>query len=429
MVATESGEPCIILRMSSAARPWYSGYVLLLLALANILNAVDRTLVSLLAEPLKEDLGISDTALGVLSGLAYAVFFALAGIPIARWADRGNRRRILALGIGLWSVMTAAFGLATGFAMLLLARIGVAIGEASAVPVSMSLIADYFPRERRTRAVSIFQSAVFVGLVVTAVAGLIAHRYGWRTAFLGAGAVGILVSGTILVTLREPARGALDRVGLPDTVQPPLRAAGRALLGQPVYLLILAAMSLSAVSSASLSAWGAAFLIRVHGLNVAEVASAMGPSSGVGGFLGSLAGGFLTTYTVSRTGDRRWSLLIPGVALLLAVPTVLVFLFTQSATLAIVSFGLQAFLWSIKTGPCFALALEIVPANLRAFAVSVLMVAASVIGTGLGPFSVGLISDLFSATGAGHSIRYAMIVAPVSLSIAAVALLVAARVS
>ena len=139
----------IMMCMSIAGRPWYPGYVLLLLAMANVLNALDRTLVSLLAELIKQDLKISDTSLGLLTGFAFAVFFAVFGIPIARWADRGNRRTILALGIGLWSLMTAVFGLGSGFAMLLVARIGVGIGEAAAVPTSMSLIADYFPREGR----------------------------------------------------------------------------------------------------------------------------------------------------------------------------------------------------------------------------------------------------------------------------------------
>jgi MFS family permease len=413
--------------MSIAGRPWYPGYVLLLLAMANVLNAVDRTLVSLLAELIKQDLGISDTSLGLLTGFAFAVFFVLAGIPIARWADRGNRRTILAIGIGLWSLMTVVFGLGTGFTMLLVARIGVGIGEAAAVPTSMSLIADYFSPERRTRAVSIFQSAVFVGLVATAFAGLIAHRYGWRTAFVAAGAIGIVLAVVVFFTLVEPARGGFDPVSERNQVPPPLRKAVRVLLSQPVYLLILVAMATSAVSSTSLSAWGAAFLIRIHGLNVAEVASVAGPASGIGGFLGSLAGGFFTTYMVSRTGEKHWILLIPGIALVLAVPTVLFFLFTKSATLALAAFGLQAFLWAIKTGPCFALALELVPASLRAFAVSVLIVMAGVVGNGLGPLLVGVLSDFLGPARAEHSIRYAMIVAPASLLVAAGALLSAAR--
>lgn len=416
--------------MLIAARPWYSGYVLLLLAMANVLNAVDRTLVSLLAEPIKKALEITDTSLGLLTGSAFALSFALAGIPIGRWADHGDRRLILALGIGLWSVMTGVSGLATGFATLLVARIGVGMGEAAAVPVSMSLIADYFPREKRAAAVSIFQSAVFVGLVVTALAGLIAHRYGWRSAFLAAGAVGVMLALVIVFTLAEPARGGFD---LPDKAAegppPPFWHATRVLLQQPVYLLILAAMAISAMSSASLSAWGAAFLIRVHGLDVAEVAGALGPATGVGGFLGSLAGGFLTTYLVNRTGEKRWILLIPGIALVLAVPTVLVFLFTDSAALALIAFGLQAFLWSIKTGPCYALALELVPVPLRAFAVSVLMVTAGLLGNGLGPPLVGALSDALSETSAGHSIRYAMLVAPLSLLLAAGALLFAHELS
>jgi MFS family permease len=427
MAARQSVAPCIILLMPIAGRPWYSGYVLLLLAMANILNAVDRTLVSLLAELIKTDLGISDTQLGLLTGFAFAVFFVLAGIPIARWADRGSRRAILALGIGLWSLMTAAFGLGTGFTMLLIARIGVGVGEAAAVPTSMSLIADYFAPERRTRAVSIFQSAVFLGLVATAGAGFIAYRYGWRTAFVAAGAIGIVLSCVVFFTLAEPARGSFDSAGERGQRAPPLWESSRVLLSKPVYVLVLVAMATSAVSSASLSAWGAAFLIRVHSLNVAEVASAVGPASGVGGFLGSLAGGFLTTYMVNRTGEKRWTLLIPGTALVLAVPTVLVFLFTESATLAFAAFGLQAFLWAIKTGPCFALALELVPASLRAFAVAVLIVMGGIVGNGLGPLFVGVLSDYLGTSGAEYSIRYAMIVAPVFLLVAAVALLMAAR--
>jgi MFS family permease len=162
-------------------------------------------------------------------------------------------------------------------------------------------------------------------------------------------------------------------------------------------------------------------------LNIADVASALGPATGVGGFCGSLVGGFLTTYMVKRTGDRRWTLLIPAIALMLAVPTVLAFLFTQSAAVAIAAFGLQAFLWSIKTGPCFALALELVPANLRAFAVSVLVVTAGVVGNGVGPLLIGVLSDSIDTAPAEHSIRYAMMIVPVSLFVAAGALLCATR--
>ncbi|MEJ1966637.1 MAG: MFS transporter [Gammaproteobacteria bacterium] len=416
-----------MLRMPSVRSTWYPGYVLLLLAMANVLNAVDRNLVGLLAELIKQDLKISDTSLGLLSGFAFAVFFVLFGIPIARWADRGNRRTILALGIGLWSVMTALFGLGTGFAMLLLARIGVGIGEAAAVPTAMSLIADYFRRERRTRAVSIFQSAVFLGLTTTAIAGFVAQQSGWRAAFVGAGAVGLALALVVRFTLTEPVRGGFDPASDRNQAQPPLRESIRVLLGQPLYLLILAAMASSAMSSTSLSAWGAAFLIRIHGLNVSEVAAVVGPASGIGGFLGSLAGGFLTVYVVNRTGDRRWTMLIPAIALFLAVPTVLVFLFTHSAPLAVGAFGFQAFLWAIKTGPCFAVALDLVPSHLRAFAVSVLIVMSGVVGNGLGPLLVGFLSDALGASFAGQSIRYALILAPAFLLVAAVALLIAAR--
>jgi len=414
--------------MPIAGRPWYPGYVLLLLAMANILNAVDRTLVSLLAELIKQDMGISDTQLGILTGFAFAVFFVLAGIPIARWADRGNRRTILALGIGLWSLMTAVFGLGTGFTMLVIARIGVGIGEAAAVPTSMSLIADYFSPGKRTRAVSVFQSAVFLGLVLTAVAGFIAHQYGWRTAFVAAGAIGVVLSCVVYFTLAEPARGSFDPAGEGTRVPPPLWESVRVLLSKPVYVLVLVAMATSAVSSASLSAWGAAFLIRVHSFNVAEVAGVVGPASGIGGFLGSLTGGFLTTYLVNRTGERRWTLLIPGIALVLAVPTVLVFLLTESGTLALAAFGLQAFLWSIKTGPLFALAMELVRPSLRAFAVAVLIVTAGIVGNGIGPLLVGVLSDYFGSSGASLPIRYALILVPVFLLVAAGALLTAARV-
>jgi len=264
--------------------------------------------------------------------------------------------------------------------------------------------------------------------VTTAIAGVIAHRDGWRSAFLAAGAVGVVLAIVVFFTLAEPARGGFDSLKEPGRVPPPpLWQSSRVLLNQRVYVLILAAISISAVSSASLSAWGAAFLIRVHGLNVAEVARATGPASGIGGFLGALAGGFLTTYVVKRTGDKRWTLLIPAIALMLAVPTVLVFLFTQSATLALVSFGLQAFFWSIKTGPCFALALDLVPANLRAFAVSLLVVMAGVAGNGLGPLLVGVLSDSLDTAPGGHSIRYAMLIVPVCLFLAAGTLLFASR--
>jgi len=413
--------------MAAAPRPWYPSYVLLMLAVANVLNAIDRNIVGLLAEAIKQDLRITDTHLGLLTGFVFAVFYVLFGIPLARWSDRGNRRTILALGVAFWSLMTAVFGMATGFTMLLLARIGVGIGEAAAVPTSLSLIADYFPQEKRPRAVSIFHSAVFVGLAATAFVGFFAQAHGWRTAFVVVGMAGVLFALVLRLTVAEPMRGSFDGVSDREQGQPPLGASVRMLLREPVYVLIMVAIAATAMSATSLSAWGPAFLMRVHGLSVAEVASVAGPASGFGGFVGSLAGGFLTVYVVGRTGDRRWTLLIPGIALVLAVPTVLVFLFADSVTLTVAAFGFQAFLWAMKTGPCFAVALGLAPPGMRAFAASLLLITGGVVGNGMGPLLVGLLSDLLGSAFAEHSLRYAMVIAPLAMFAGAVTLLAAAR--
>jgi MFS family permease len=289
----------------------------------------------------------------------------------------------------------------------------------------MSLIGDYFTAERRGRAVSIFQSAAFLGLISMAVTGVIAERHGWRAPFLVAGAAGILLAILLFFTAVEPRAGRPRSE--PASASSSLLTSTRILMGSPVYVLLVVGITAGAVSAASLSTWASAFLIRIHGLSVVEAASAVGPASGLGGFLGTLVGGYATSWMVNRTGSRQWSLILPGIALLLAVPAVIVFLFADAPALAIAMFGLQAFLWAIKTGPCYALALELVPTELRAFAVSVLIVVGGVVGTGLGPPFVGFMSDTLGSWGGVMTLQLALVVAPAALLVAGVALLSAAR--
>lgn len=403
-----------------------AAYVLTMLALANVLNAVDRTIVGLLAEPISRELQITDTQLGLLTGFAFAIFFALFGVPIARWADRGNRRGILAVGIALWSGATLVFGLGTGFVLLLLARIGVAIGEAAVMPTALSLIADYFPPARRARAISIFQSAIFVGLMATSLAGLAAQAWGWRAAFVLVGLVGLAFAAIFGLTVAEPVRGRFDPPAPAGAAQPPLGESLRLIGAQPAYLLILASVASTAMSASVFSAWAPTYLVRVHHLDIGEVARLVGPINGVGGFLGSLLGGFVAAHLVKRTGQERGALWLPCGALMLAVPAAAVFVFSDSPVLAMVALAVQAFLWATKIAPCYAVALSLVPPRLRAFSVSLLLMVSGVVGYGAGPTLVGLFSDLLEPHYGVLALRYALVLSPVAMLIGALALVGAA---
>ncbi len=261
----------------------YANYVLGVLFLVYVFNFIDRQILSILLEDIKQDLGVSDTAMGFLTGIAFALFYTVAGIPIARWADVGVRRSIIALGLVIWSAMTAMSGLVRSFGELVAARIGVGIGEAAGSPPAHSLIADYFPPERRATAFSIYNMGINVGIMFGFFAGgWINEYFGWRQAFLVVGLPGVALALVVRFTIREPERGATEPMASDEDAEPPM-VVFRFLWSLRSFRHLAIAGGLQAFAAYGFIQWAPTFLRRVHELGSGEAGTYLGLIIGLGG--------------------------------------------------------------------------------------------------------------------------------------------------
>ncbi|KRA82636.1 MFS transporter [Altererythrobacter sp. Root672] len=404
-------------------------WVLFLLFLANILNAGDRGLLGLVTEQVRGELSLSDTQISLANGLFFTVFNLVGGLFLARLIDRGNRTRILAFGIAGWSIATAATGLATDFATLAIARIGVGIGEATAFPAAMSLIPDLFRAQARGRAVAVFQSSAFIGIVGGAIAaGVLAAAIGWRAMFFWAGAVGVVLALIMLATATEPARGKDAQPAAPSGTFADLSQGLQRLWHSPGLARLVVGYGIAGMLTSVLAAWGPAFLQRSHDVPLAQVGVAIGPAVGIGGITGTLFAGFLADAVRRRTGSAAATLWLPIVTLPLSVPCVLGFAFLPSLSLAMASAALMNFLLACAIIPSINFAVDAAAPGDRGLTATVMLAAAGLIGSTLGPFIVGVLSDYLNPTLGEESLRYgiaAMAVAP----LIGTAFIVAARVS
>ncbi|MDX1649156.1 MAG: MFS transporter, partial [Myxococcota bacterium] len=267
------------------ASAWYALAVLFVVYVANF---VDRQILAIVLDDVKAELAVSDTLMGLLSGPAFVVFYTVAGIPIARLADRGSRRTLIACGLALWSAMTALCGLARTYPQLLLARIGVGVGEAAGTPPSHSLLSDLFPAERRATALSIYAMGIYVGVMFGYLAGgFVREAFDWRTAFLVVGLPGIPLAILVRATLREPSRGASD--GRADEPTPPLREVVRFLATRRAFVWVTVAACFQSLSGYSILAWAPSFLRRVHDMDPSEAGLSIGLVTGLGGAFGAWA--------------------------------------------------------------------------------------------------------------------------------------------
>lgn len=402
----------------------YRYYVLAILVLVSFFNYMDRSVLSVLVEPIKADLKISDTQLGFLAGFTFAVFYATFGIPLARLADRSSRVRLLSIAIAAWSLMTSLSGLAQNYWHLVLTRIGVGVGEAGCVPSSHSLISDYFPPEKRAFAISVFQAGGVAGVTVgLALTGFIAQMVGWRWAFLIIGAPGLLVALLAWLTVREPVRGRYERA----EHKPSSSAFGdiRALWGRKTYRQLLLAVAIGNFAANGLGQWTPAFFVRVHGLSLAEMGFWLGAASGIGGVLGMVSGGALSIRLVSR--DRRWEVWFPALTIGLAMPLYLVTFLTPVTSLALIAKFLSAFVAALGYGVGLSAVQSVTPPNMRAMAIALVMFAAALIGMGLGPLAVGFLSDLLTPEFGRYSLRYALLICLISMAWGIAHFMLAAR--
>lgn len=385
----------------------YRNYVLVMLTLVYVFNFVDRQLLVILQEAIKRDLNLSDTQLGLLSGFTFALFYVTLGIPIARFADKTNRRNTVAASLAIWSVMTASSGLVKNFIQLLLARIGVGIGEAGGSPPAHAMISDYFPPEKRSTALSIYSTGIYFGILVGFLTGGYLNQHlGWRTAFYVVGIPGVLFSLLFYITVKEPRRGATDTATASVHESPSLRAVLTRLYATKTFVYLALATGLHVFCIYGLTNWAPSFLARLHGLKNAEIGALLGPIFGLGGALGSFAGGLLT----DRYGktDKRLYLRIPAYAIILSIPLAAGALFLQNTTLAIICLGLTASLHSMYLGPSVAVSHSLVSASMRSLTSAILFFVLNFIGLGFGPLVVGMLSDGLAPSLGAESLRWAM---------------------
>lgn len=388
--------------------PGYRRYVLGLLFVVYVFNFLDRQILSILLEPIKRDLGLSDTQLGFLSGIAFALFYTIVGLPIARWADRASRRNIIALALAVWSGMTALCGLAQNFWQLALARVGVGVGEAGCSPPSHSLLSDYYARSERATALSVYSLGIPVGILLGfLLGGWITEFFGWRWAFVVVGLPGLLLAVVVRFTLREAPRGFSDGVSAPQTPLP-VREVIRALWSQPSFRHLTLAISLNAFTGYGATVWLPAFLLRVHGMSPGEVGTALALVIGVAGGCGTYAAGVIADRLGRR--DQRWFLWTPALAVTVATPFALGIYLWPGAAGALIFAAISTFFNSFYLGPSFSTAQSLVDPRMRAIASAIMMLFINLIGMGLGPQIVGILSDLLTPRFGLESLRYALLV-------------------
>jgi MFS family permease len=398
------------------------------LSLANVLNVGDRMLLGVVTEPVRSDLALSDTQMSLANGFLFVLFNLVAGVFVAHWIDRGNRVRILAVGIAAWSLSTAATGLAHSFPMLALARAGVGVGEATAFPAVMSLIPDMFRPEVRGRAMAVFQSSSFVGIVGgTILAGVLAASLGWRAMFVVCGVGGVALATVFLLTVREPHREqtAIETARwLAD-----LKSGLVRILSAPAFVPLAIAFGISAMMGAVLGAWGPAFLQRSHGVPLREVGIVIGPAVGIGGFAGTLASGAIADRLVRRNGSVAAMLRVPLVALPLSAPFMAGFVFAPTLVLTMTCAAVMNFLVSCAFVPCVNYAVTCALPRDRGLTSTVMLAASGLIGGGFGPFVVGALSDAMTPQHGAEGLRYALSAMIASPVIAAAFLAIAVRMT
>jgi predicted MFS family arabinose efflux permease len=404
----------------------YVRYVIVLLTVVNVFNYMDRMALAVLAPSIKRELALTDAQLGLLSGLAFSLFYAICGIPIARWADRGIRRDLIALALGTWSFMTMLSGAAQNYWHLLLARMGVGSGEAGCVPAAQSLLCDYVPFERRPGVLAFHNSGLVAGAVIgMALAGWLGDIIGWRWTFVLLGAPGIALAVVVKLTVREPLRGRFDSRKEDPTGATSLLKTLAATWRCRTYRLLVVYSVLLGFTQYGLVQWLPSMYSRSFALEMSSVGLYLGIAMGVGSGIGLLIGGLLGNRAARR--DVRRPLIIGGVAMVLALPAIVGSLLVASGPLSMVLVTLAVLLWSITTGPILAALYSVIAPRMRATAGAALMFFTSAIGFGLGPLCAGLLSDWLTPLYGIDALRYALLAPASLLPLSALALFVAAR--
>ncbi|QXZ08503.1 MFS transporter [Comamonas sp. Y33R10-2] len=400
---------------------WRRHYLLFVLLLVYGMSMIDRQIMGVLIEPIKKEMGVSDSAMGLLTGLAFALFYSILAVPFGRYADRTNRRNLIAWCCGGWSIATGLCGMAVGFWSLTAARVGVAVGEAGSTAASTTMIADVYPPEQRSRAMSVFSLGPHLGsLIGLGVGAWIAQHYGWRAAFLWLALPGVLIALVLRLTCREPLRGAqeaLDKRVASHAAAEKFSDVMSALRRNKAFVGIGLAGMVMAFSGYAIGMWTTAFLVRSHGLQLKDAGAIMGFIGGPGAIFGALLSGWLTDVMAKR--DVRWQIGIPLLATLISIPLGLAFYLNDSPEKWVVAglqiphavfwYGLFAVFASFWAAPAFAALANVIASSSLATSLSIYNLLLTAVGGGLGPLTVGLLSDAFMTRAGNESLRWALV--------------------
>ena len=392
-----------------ASRPGYKWYALGVLTLVYTSSHVDRQIMGIVLEPIKQELGVSDTEMGFLVGLTFAIFYATLGMPIAMLADRANRRNIVTAATFIWSMMTAACGLAASFMQLALARIGVGVGEAGSSPPSHSIISDLFPVESRGTAMGIFALGVNLGLLIAYLAGgWLTETVGWRMTFVWVGLPGVAIAALLYFTTIEPQRGATDHVRRAPEDAPPFLSVWKHMWRVASIRHATIGATLGGFIGYGFVLWMPTFLIRSHGLSPSEVGLALALLTGVVGGFGTFFAGRMADSLAHR--DERWRVWVVAAGKAGYVPFLAAVFLVDNLWLALTLYIVPAFFGGFYLAPTFALIQSLVSLRMRALASSIMLFILNIVGLGFGPQLVGVLSDLFAPAYGQESLRMALLV-------------------
>lgn len=386
---------------------------LALLTAVYFFSYMDRQILSILVELIKADLKLSDTQMGMLGGLAFAVFYAGLGIPVARFADKSNRRNIIAVSLALWSLMTALCGLAQNFVQLLLARIGVGVGEAGSSPPSHSIIADLYPVEKRASAMAIYSLGVVLGGGFgTMIGGWLASHYGWRFAIIAIGIPGIILAVIVRLFVVEPRRGLSDASRAADAGEMPRAwSAFTDMWRDAAARHLVLAVTLTSLIGYATTYWGPSYLQRSLGFTVGQVALIVAPIAAVLGTVSGVGGGRVADWAAKRWGIHAQSWMV-GLLKCAALPFTILFFTTDIPAVAIGAYAFNMLFANSYLGPTFAMLQGLAPLRMRAMWAAITLLVINLVGLGLGPTSIGVLSDLLVPyVGKAESLRWALVVA------------------
>lgn len=378
-----------------------------------ILNFLDRQIVAILAEPMKREFGLSDTQLGLLAGPAFAVFYAVLGIPIARYADKAGTNRVwlISVSLAIWSGMTAVCGGAQNFLQLALARVGVGIGEAGCTPAAHSLIADSVAPEKRSSAIAFYGLGIPIGgLLGLIIGGIVNDLYGWRAAFMIVGAPGIILALVLPKIIRDPRGAAVagDAASKDAPAKPALsvREAAREIFASKAYLYIFIAASFTAFLSYGKGLWTISFFIRSHGFSTTEAGLAMAVALGMSGIIGTWLGGKMADVFGKR--DKRHLLTLPAIGMAVAAPLLFASYWAEDWRIAVALLIVPTILNSSYYGPAYGCVQGLVRLEARAVAASLVVFGQNLIGLGLGPLLFGVLSDALQPMAGTDSVRWVL---------------------